>query len=98
VGIVLAAGSYPDAPGSGDAIDGIDAARAIGALVFHAGTRRDDGRFVTNGGRVLTVIGRGSDLGAARAVAESAADAISWPGMHRRHDIGAERVAAGAGR
>ena len=101
VGIVLAAGSYPDAQGSGHSIDGIDAARAIGALVFHAGTRRDAVGFVTNGGRVLTVVGRGRDQAAARAIAEEAADAISWAGMQRRHDIGAEpvaAVAAGAGR
>jgi phosphoribosylamine---glycine ligase len=104
VGIVLAAETYPDAPGGGDAIEGIDAARATGALVFHAGTRRDDvrGGFVTNGGRVLTVVGRGPDQAAARAVAESGADAISWAGMRRRHDIAAAApppaVAAGAGR
>ncbi len=90
VGIVLAAGTYPDAPGSGDAIVGIDAARATGALVFHAGTRRDDdGGFVTNGGRVLTVVGRGPDQPGARAVAEAGANAISWLGMRRRHDIAA---------
>jgi phosphoribosylamine-glycine ligase len=45
---------------------------------------------------VLTVVGRGADLDAARDAAERAADAISWPGMHRRHDIGA--VAVGAAR
>ncbi len=90
VGIVLAAGAYPDAPGRGDPIAGIEAARATGALVFHAGTRLDDGgRFVTNGGRVLTVVGRGPDQPGARAVAEAGADAISWPGMRRRHDIAA---------
>jgi phosphoribosylamine---glycine ligase len=100
LGIVLAAGGYPDAPARGEEIEGIEAARATGALVFHAGTRRDaGGGFVTNGGRVLTVVGRGPDQAAARAIAESAADAISWPGMQRRHDIGAaEPVAAGAGR
>ena len=80
VGIVLAAGGYPDAPGAATRSRASTAARAIGALVFHAGTRRDDaGAFVTNGGRVLTVVGRGPDLAAARAAAESAADAISWP-------------------
>ena len=100
VGIVLAAGTYPDAPGHGDAIAGVDAARATGALVFHAGTRRDaGGAFATNGGRVLTAVGRGPDQAAARAVAESAADAISWPGMQRRRDIaGALPVAAGISR
>jgi phosphoribosylamine--glycine ligase len=99
VGIVLAAGSYPDSPARGDEIEGIESAHATGALVFHAGTRRDaDGGFVTNGGRVLTVVGRGPDQAAARAIAESAADAISWPGMQRRHDIGAQPAAAGVGR
>ena len=100
VGIVLASGGYPEAPARGDEIEGIESARATGALVFHAGTRRDaDGRFETNGGRVLTVVGRGPDQAVARAIAESAADAISWPGMQRRHDIGAaEPVAAGVGR
>jgi phosphoribosylamine--glycine ligase len=88
VGIVLAAAGYPSAPRRGDLIDGLDAAGAQGALVFHAGTRRsDDGAWTTDGGRVLTVVGRGRDLAAARASAERAADAIDWPGMQRRHDI-----------
>ena len=99
VGIVLAAGSYPDASARGSEIEGIEAARDTGALIFHAGTQRDaGGGFVTNGGRVLTVVGRGADQANARAVAELAADAISWPGMQRRHDIGAVPVAAGVGR
>ena len=51
----------------------------------------------TDGGRVLTVVGRGTDLGAARDAAERAADAIAWDGMQRRHDIAAEvPVPAGA--
>jgi phosphoribosylamine--glycine ligase len=94
VGIVLAAGAYPAGPGRGEAITGIDDARSVGALVFHAGTRLAraggaDRGFETNGGRVLTVVGRGADLDAARIAAERAADAISWPGMQRRHDIAA---------
>ncbi len=92
VGIVLAAAGYPESPLHGGEIGGIAAARAAGALVFHAGTRRrpgPDGDFETGGGRVLTVVGRGPDLASARVVAEEAADAISWPGMHRRRDIAA---------
>jgi phosphoribosylamine--glycine ligase len=90
VGIVLAATGYPGDPVRGDAIAGLDAARDTGALVFHAGTARGPDRgFVTNGGRVLAVVGRGADLAAAREMAERAADAVSWPGMQRRHDIAA---------
>jgi len=90
VTIVLAARGYPNTPRRGDAIDGLDAAAATGALVFHAGTvarQRPDGGFGTNGGRVLAVTALGSDIPAARAAAERAADAVTWDGMHRRHDI-----------
>jgi phosphoribosylamine--glycine ligase len=105
VGVVLAAAGYPGKPRDGAAIEGIEAARLAGALVFHAGTRRRagfDGGFETSGGRVLTVVGRGPDLATARALAETAADAISWPGMQRRMDIAAVlpagRVPAGVAR
>ena len=95
VGVVLAGGRYPDGPARGDRITGLDVARGAGALVFHAGTRRgSDGSFETDGGRVLTVVGRGRDLAAARDVAEGAATAIEWPGMQRRHDIAASSTAA----
>lgn len=88
VGVVLAAERYPAVKSTGDPIVGIDAARSTGGLVFHAGTRRsDDGSYATDGGRILTVVGQGRDLADARERAERAADAISWPGMQRRHDI-----------
>ena len=94
VGIVLASDGYPEAPLTGDSIIGLDAASGD-ALVFHAGTMRgDDGRYRTAGGRVLTVVGRGVNLASARGRAERAADAISWPGMQRRHDIAAVLPAA----
>jgi phosphoribosylamine--glycine ligase len=68
----------------------MDAARAGGALVFHSGTSRDpQGGWRTDGGRILTVVGRGRDLAGARAAAERGADEISWSGMHRRRDIAA---------
>ena len=70
-----------------------------GALVFHAATQRADDAWQTAGGRVLTVVGRGNDVAAARETAERAADRISWPGMQRRHDIGvATPEPAGAAR
>ncbi len=92
VTIVLAAEGYPGDPRRGDAIEGIDDALARGALVFHAGTvarQRPEGGFGTNGGRVLAVTAVGPDIPSARAVAERAADAVAWPGMHRRRDIAA---------
>jgi len=90
VGVVLAAAGYPAAPRPGDAIEGLADAPADGAIVFHAGTDRDAaGTWRTRGGRVLSVVGRGPDLAAARAVAERAADAITWDGLQRRRDIAA---------
>jgi phosphoribosylamine--glycine ligase len=97
VAVVLAAADYPASPRRGDPISGLDEAAQAGATVFHAGTvRGDDGRYRTNGGRVLSVVGLGSTIGAARASAERAADLVSWQGMQRRHDIAA-RLPAGAG-
>jgi phosphoribosylamine--glycine ligase len=98
VGVVLAAAGYPDAPRRDDEIAGLDAALATGALVFHGGTARtDDGAYGTAGGRILTVVGRGADLAAARAQAEAAADLITFDGLQRRHDIAADAVPVGAG-
>jgi phosphoribosylamine--glycine ligase len=91
VGIVLASEGYPGSPLVGRRISGLGAAADAGALLFHAATvRRPDGHYATAGGRVLTVVGRGADLGSARAAAESAADAIAWDGLQRRHDIAAD--------
>lgn len=93
VGIVLASAGYPDKPTTGDGIDGIGDAARDGALVFHAASRLADDAWQTAGGRVLTVVGRGPDVEAARARAERAADRISWPGMQRRRDIGLDAAA-----
>jgi phosphoribosylamine--glycine ligase len=95
VGIVLAAKGYPGTPRRGDPIVGLEDAVEGGALIFHSGTvQRPDGGYGTNGGRVLTVVGCGPTLGEARAAAERAADRISWDGMQRRRDIGADLVGA----
>ncbi len=98
VAIVLATRDYPAAGRAGDPILGIDAAQATGALVFHAGTRVRPGGWEADGGRVLSVVGRGAGLEAARAAAERAADAISFPGAQRRHDIAAAGTPAGVAR
>ena len=90
VGIVLAARGYPESPKRGDPIEGVEAAQALGALVFHAGTvarQRPERGWGTGSGRVLTVVGRGATLAEARGAAERAADAITWDGVHRRRDI-----------
>ncbi len=89
VAIVLAAAGYPDAPRAGDRITGLSEAAAAGALVFHAGTARgSDDEYRTAGGRVLAVVGRGSDQAAAAAAASAAAERIEASGLQRRHDIG----------
>ncbi len=94
VAIVLASAGYPAAARTGDPIEGLEEAAAGGALVFHAGTSRGaDGRYRTAGGRVLSVVGRGPDLAAARAAAESAAGRIHFEGLQRRHDIGVVEAA-----
>ena len=86
-GIVMAAAGYPENPRKGDPISGLDQARDLGALVFHAGTRMDGDDVITNGGRVLTVVGEGPTIDNALAVAYSGVDAISFPGMQFRRDI-----------
>jgi phosphoribosylamine--glycine ligase len=89
VGIVLAAGGYPDSPESGKPIDGIDAAGDVpGSIVFHAGTSKRDGRLVTAGGRVLTVVGRSTTYRDAIDIAYAAASRIHFEGMQYRRDIG----------
>ena len=95
VAIVLASRGYPGTSSTGDPIAGLDAAAAMGALVFHAGTRPSvGGGWETNGGRVIAVVGRGPDLAAARAAAEAGADAVTFAGAQRRHDIASAAVAA----
>jgi phosphoribosylamine--glycine ligase len=91
VTVVLAAENYPGRPRVGDVITG---AEADGVL--HAGTtRRDDGAVVSSGGRVLSVVGTGADLAAARDDAYALMKSIRLPGSHFRSDIG---LAAAEGR
>jgi phosphoribosylamine---glycine ligase len=85
--VVLAAEGYPERPRAGDPIHGIDVARQSGALVFHAGTGDRDGRLVTSGGRVLSVVGTDADLTGAAARAYAAADMIQFAGMQSRRDV-----------
>jgi len=89
VGVVLAAGGYPDSVETGKTIVGLDAAAGVpGSVVFHAGTAQQNGHVVTAGGRVLTVVGRGATYRAAIEIAYAAAARIAFDGMQFRRDIG----------
>ncbi|GIH73255.1 phosphoribosylamine--glycine ligase [Sphaerimonospora thailandensis] len=92
VTVVLAAENYPADPVKGDEITGLPPgggpAGGAGTYVLHAGTSRDEsGRLVSNGGRVLNVIGTGTDVAEARAHAYKALEQISMRGSHHRSDI-----------
>ena len=87
--VVLAADGYPGAPRRGDPIAGLGEALAQpGVLLFHAGTALQDGRLVTAGGRVLSVVGRGSTLSEAARSAYSAVGRVQFDGVQYRRDIG----------
>lgn len=87
VGVVLAAQNYPDTPKKGDVISGLDAANEIGK-VFHAGTAlNEQGEVITNGGRVLCVVGLGEAVAQAKAQAYEALSKIHFDGMQFRKDI-----------
>jgi phosphoribosylamine--glycine ligase len=88
LGVVLAAEGYPDTARKGDAIEGLDAAAKLPGKVFHAGTRLDQGRVLTNGGRVLCAVGLGDTVQEAQHAAYVLVDAIGWRGMQFRRDIG----------
>ena len=85
--VVLASGGYPGHYEKGQEIHGLADAEAMGALVFHAGTAMKDGKLVTNGGRVLGVVGRGADISSAVDVAYVAAAKISFKDAYYRKDI-----------
>ena len=89
VTVVIAGRDYPAAGDQGTPIDGVAAAEATGALVFHAGTALNNGQLVTNGGRVLDVVGLGDDVVAARTAAYDAVKCIDFAGMQFRTDIAA---------
>nr|WP_245354721.1 phosphoribosylamine--glycine ligase [Brachybacterium sacelli] len=88
VTVVVACAGYPAETRTGDVITGLEATEGPATHVIHAGTARDeDGALRSAGGRVLSVVGTGEDLEAARALALAGAEAISLEGSHHRHDI-----------
>lgn len=92
LGVVLAAGGYPAEYNKGAVIQGLEA-NDHNSRVFHAGTRLESNECVTNGGRVLCVVGLGDTVSAAQAAAYARADRISWDGMFSRRDIGYRAIA-----
>ncbi|MFZ0883354.1 MAG: phosphoribosylamine--glycine ligase [Candidatus Acidiferrales bacterium] len=87
--VVMASEGYPARPVLGAEISGIEeAGRVGGAVVFHAGTKMEAGRYYTSGGRILGVGAVGASLREASAVAYDAASRIKIPGAHYRRDIG----------
>jgi phosphoribosylamine--glycine ligase len=93
LGVVMAAAGYPEEVHKGDVIEGLDRAATLPGKVFHAGTRAQSGRVVTNGGRVLCAVGLGSAVGAAQSQAYELVSSITWPGVQFRHDVGYRAVA-----
>jgi phosphoribosylamine--glycine ligase len=92
--VVLASAGYPGSPRRGDEISGMGEALALpGVTVYHAGTRKEEGKVVTSGGRVLSVCGRGGNLAEAIAAAYRGVEKIHFEGMHYRTDIGADSLA-----
>ena len=84
--VVAVAGGYPGQYEKGHEIQGLE--QTGEALVFHAGTKADGDRILTNGGRVLAATGLGADMEAALAQSYGTLAQISWPGMYYRQDIG----------
>ena len=85
--VVMAAGGYPKSYRKGDVITGLEEAQAAGNLVFHAGTASKDGRIVTNGGRVLGVVARASDIRKAVDKAYEGVRLIHFADAQYRKDI-----------
>jgi len=93
LGVVLAAGGYPDSYRKGDVIEGLPQADDTDCKVFHAGTRDEGGAVVTSGGRVLCVCALGDTISRAQQQAYSCVAKIHWPDMYYRTDIGYRAIA-----
>jgi phosphoribosylamine--glycine ligase len=93
VGVVMAAGGYPDTYRKGDHIEGLDAAAKLPGKVFQAGTRVEGNQIVTAGGRVLCAVGLGESVAAAQAQAYDLVNAIHWNLVQYRRDIGYRAIA-----
>ncbi len=96
--VVMASGGYPGSYEKGKAISGLDEAASVpGVVIFHAGTTLQNGKIVTDGGRVLNVTGIGKDIREAIATAYQGVKKIYWEGVHYRNDIGKKALDRMAG-
>ncbi|MFW2372830.1 MAG: phosphoribosylamine--glycine ligase [Gammaproteobacteria bacterium] len=93
LGVVLAAGGYPDSYSKGDVISGLDNLDNNSRKVFHAGTTEQDGQVVTNGGRVLCACALGETVAEAQQAAYELVKQISWNNVYYRNDIGYRAIA-----
>ena len=92
LGVVLAAGGYPESYDKGLVIEGIPSTDTNTQKVFHAGTKLVGSNVVTNGGRVLCATALGQDIPSAQQAAYDLIKHISWPNMFYRKDIGAKAI------
>jgi phosphoribosylamine--glycine ligase len=93
LGVVLAAGGYPDSYAKGSVIHGLEQAAQLPGKVFHAGTSEQDEDVVTNGGRVLCAVGLGATVTEAQANAYQLVHSIQWDKVYYRTDIGHRAIA-----
>ena len=93
LGVVMAAGGYPDSYTKGHPITGLDDANADETRVFHAGTSMNDDQVVTSGGRVLCVCALGDTVTAAAESAYAGCSKVKWQGAFYRPDIGYRAIA-----
>lgn len=88
LGVVLAAGGYPENYDKGEIIQGLPSENNLSQKVFHAGTKLQNNKIITNGGRVLCATALGENIGDAQSLAYELVKQISWPNMYYRSDIG----------
>ncbi|CAA6820786.1 MAG: Phosphoribosylamine--glycine ligase (EC [uncultured Thiotrichaceae bacterium] len=93
LGVVLAAGGYPEKYDSGDKISNLPTDESADSKVFHAGTKEKDGEIVTSGGRVLCAVGLGDSVTEAQAKAYELTRSIEWKNVYFRDDIGYRAIA-----
>jgi phosphoribosylamine--glycine ligase len=93
VGVVMAAGGYPDRYEVGRSISGLDNQLPPGTKVFHGGTKPEGSAVLTSGGRVLCVTALGNSVSEAQALAYRAIEGIHWQDCYYRRDIGYRAIA-----
>ena len=92
LGVVLAAGGYPNSYDSGDIIEGLEGLDTDSTKVFHAGTAEEDGQIVTAGGRVLCACALGDNVADAQKKAYALVEKIHWDNVYYRTDIGFKAI------